>query len=112
LTNFLKTTTIALEGKIKEYVAVARKKGNQWFIGAMTNWSSRDLTLYLNFLDANKQYKVSVLADGINAERFAEDYKISRAMGEGAGGSGSYAAGRGMECYINRGIMLKPKRNN
>lgn len=72
-------TTVALEGKIKEYVAVARKKGNQWFIGAMTNWSPRDLILHLNFLDANKKYKVSMFADGINADRFAEDYKISNA---------------------------------
>ena len=72
-------TTVALEGKIREYVAVARKKGNQWFIGAMTNWSPRDLTLHLNFLDANKKYKVRMLADGINADRFAEDYKISNA---------------------------------
>lgn len=72
-------TTVALEGKIKEYVAVARKKGNQWFLGAMTNWSSRDLILHLNFLDANKKYKVKILSDGINADRFAEDYQISNA---------------------------------
>lgn len=72
-------TTVALEGKIKEYVAVARKKGQQWFIGAMTNWSARDLKLRLDFLDANKKYKVRVLADGVNADKFAEDYRISNA---------------------------------
>jgi alpha-glucosidase len=72
-------TTIALEGKIKEYVAIARKKGNQWFIGAMTNWDPRDLTLHLNFLDAGKKYKVKIFSDGINADRFAEDYRISEA---------------------------------
>lgn len=72
-------TTIALAGTIKDYVAVARKKGNQWFIGAMTNWTPRDLNLHLDFLDANKKYKVKILADGINADRFAEDYRISYA---------------------------------
>lgn len=72
-------TTVALEGKIKEYVAVARKKGKQWFIGAMTNWSARDLKLRLDFLNANKKYKVRILSDGINADRFAEDYRISNA---------------------------------
>ncbi|WP_298736982.1 glycoside hydrolase family 97 protein [uncultured Chitinophaga sp.] len=72
-------TTVALDGKIKEYVAVARKKGNRWFIGAMTNWNPRELTLHLHFLDPNKRYKVRMLADGINADRFAEDYKISEA---------------------------------
>ncbi|SDF18548.1 glycoside hydrolase family 97 protein [Chitinophaga filiformis] len=72
-------TTVALEGKIKEYVVIARKKGNQWFIGAMTNWSPRDLTLHLAFLDGNRKYKVKILSDGINADRFAEDYRISYA---------------------------------
>jgi len=43
----------------------------------MTNWSSRDLALHLDFLDPNKKYKVKILSDGINADRFAEDYQIS-----------------------------------
>ncbi|WP_177222813.1 glycoside hydrolase family 97 protein [Chitinophaga sp. YR627] len=73
-------TTIALEGRIKAYVAIARKKGKQWFIGAMTDWSSRDLTLHLDFLEPGKQYKVKILADGINADRFAEDYRLSEAV--------------------------------
>jgi len=73
-------TTIALEGKIKEYVAIARKKGKQWFIGAMTDWHPRDLTLHMDFLEPGKQYKVKILADGINADRFAEDYHLSEAV--------------------------------
>lgn len=72
-------TTVALNGKIKEYVTIARKKGDQWFIGAMTNWTARDLTLNLSFLDAHKTYKVKIFADGVNADRFAEDYQISTA---------------------------------
>lgn len=73
-------TTIALEGKIKAYVTIARKKGKQWFIGAMTDWSPRDLTLHLDFLEPGKQYKVKILSDGINADRFAEDYRLSEAV--------------------------------
>lgn len=72
-------TTVALQGKIKEYVAIARKKGDQWFIGAMTNWSPRDLVLDLDFLGEGKKYKVKILSDGINADRFAEDYQMSNA---------------------------------
>ena len=72
-------TTVAIGGKIREYVAVARKKGNQWFIGAMTDWSARDLTLHLDFLEEGKRYKARIFADGINADRFAEDYRISDA---------------------------------
>jgi len=41
---------VALDGKVGEYVALARKKGDTWFVGAMTNWTARDLTLDFHFL--------------------------------------------------------------
>jgi alpha-glucosidase len=33
--------TVALDGKVGEYVAIARRKGSTWHIGAMTNWDAR-----------------------------------------------------------------------
>ncbi len=33
--------TVPLDGKVSEYVAVARRKGNDWFVGAMTNWNAK-----------------------------------------------------------------------
>ncbi|HMT12813.1 MAG TPA: glycoside hydrolase family 97 C-terminal domain-containing protein, partial [Ignavibacteria bacterium] len=32
-----------LSGKISEYIVIARKKGDTWFLGAMTNWDRREL---------------------------------------------------------------------
>lgn len=69
-------TTIALEGKAGEYVAVARRHGNNWYIGAMTNWSGRTLTLPLQFLGSGS-YHMQALEDGVNAEKHAADYHIS-----------------------------------
>lgn len=70
-------TTIALEGKTGQFVAVARKSGNKWYIGAMTNWSSRELSIPLSFLN-NGQYDLESLEDGINAGEHAADYKIAK----------------------------------
>jgi alpha-glucosidase len=42
--------TVPLNGKVGEYVAIARRKSNEWFVGAMTNWTPRELTLDFSFL--------------------------------------------------------------
>lgn len=66
--------TKALSGKIGEYVAIARKKGDDWYIGAMTNWSERDMTIDFSFL-RDGHYTAEVFKDGINANRYGDDYK-------------------------------------
>lgn len=69
--------TIALEAKAGEYAIVAKRKGDTWFIGGMTNGaeSERNFTLNLDFLTAGKAYTMTSFADGINAGRQALDYK-------------------------------------
>lgn len=67
--------TIVLHGAIGEYIAVARRKGDKWYIGAMTNSTPRKLKFDLAFLKEG-DFKMEVFKDGINADRFAEDYKI------------------------------------
>ena len=66
--------TVPLDGKVGEYVAVARRKNNAWFVGAMSNWDARDITLDFSFLPAEK-YTAEVFKDGVNADRNATDYK-------------------------------------
>lgn len=66
--------TLALDGEIARYVAIARRKGNDWYIGAMTNWDGRTITLDLSFLDEG-HFKAEVFRDGVNANRIAIDYK-------------------------------------
>jgi alpha-glucosidase len=66
--------TIPLAGKVGEYVAMARKKGNEYFAATMTNWDARDLTLDFSFLpDGN--WKIEIFKDGVNADRNGIDYK-------------------------------------
>ena len=62
-------TTRVLEGRIGDYVAVARKaKGrDEWFVGAITDEEGRTLTLPLSFLPAGRTYVAEIYADGPRA---------------------------------------------
>ncbi|MFA9390076.1 MAG: glycoside hydrolase family 97 protein [Prolixibacteraceae bacterium] len=66
--------TIPLGGEVGEYVVVARKKGDTWFLGAMSNWTARDVNIDLSFLDRGK-YRMVTFKDGANADVEATDYK-------------------------------------
>ena len=68
--------TIVMDGKVGEYIITARRKGNEWFIGGMTDWTSRKMNLSLHFLEAG-DYEATICEDGINADRYASDYKLS-----------------------------------
>ncbi|UCE19484.1 MAG: glycoside hydrolase family 97 protein [Gemmatimonadota bacterium] len=59
--------TRVLAGKIGDYIAVARKHGDEWFIGAMTDWEPRSLKLPLKFLD-DREYSALIYADGTEAK--------------------------------------------
>jgi len=66
--------TVALDGKVGEYALMARRKARDWYVGGMSNWNARDITIDLSFLkDGN--YEAEIFKDGINADRDATDYK-------------------------------------
>jgi alpha-glucosidase len=66
--------TIALEAKVGDYVLVARKNGDDWYVGAMTDWTKREIPIDFSFLDEGN-YKMEIYQDGINADRYGNDYK-------------------------------------
>ena len=66
--------TRILGGEIGEWVVEARRKGDTWYIGGITNWTERDVELDLSWLSGRQ---MSLYTDGINAARNAEDYKFS-----------------------------------
>lgn len=67
--------TRALQAKAGEYAVVAKRKGNKWYIGGMTNNTERQLEISLDFLNAGTSYKMTSFEDGINAGRQAMDYR-------------------------------------
>ena len=67
-------TTIVLSAKIGDHVAIARKYGDDWYVGCMTGWDSKEMELDFSFLGSGK-FNMNVWQDGKNADRFASDFK-------------------------------------
>lgn len=65
--------TVALDGKVGEYAAVARRNGSTWYVGALTNWDERSLDIDFSFLPEGS-YNAEIFKDGVNADREATDY--------------------------------------
>jgi len=67
--------TRVLDGKIGDYVVIARRHGRDWYVGAMTDWTARELNVDLSFLPAGS-FQMSAYEDGVNADRLGSDYKL------------------------------------
>lgn len=65
--------TIPLDGKVGEFAVLARRKGMQWFIAGLTNWTGRPVNLKLDFLPEGT-YQAELFTDGTNANRVGNDY--------------------------------------
>ena len=75
--------TRVLDGRIGDYVVVARRRGQDWFVGAMTDWTPRELEIDLaSFLPAGSDkpdkpttWQIISFADGPDADRTATSYR-------------------------------------
>ena len=65
--------TKVLDAKVSDYIAVARRSGNTWYMGAMTDWDPRSLDLELDFLGEGT-YTMKIWKDGVNAAKHAADF--------------------------------------
>jgi len=67
--------TKVLNGEPGEYITVARRNGQTWFLGSMTNWTPRDLDLPLNFLGEGR-YTAEIYADAPDAAQYPKSTTI------------------------------------
>ncbi len=65
--------TIALDGEMREYIAMARRSGKEWYVGVISSWKPRDLDLDLSFLGEG-DFQAEIFRDGANSHRIASDY--------------------------------------
>jgi alpha-glucosidase len=87
--------TRVLEAKTGDYLVIARRRGQDWFVGAMTDWTPRDFDLDLSFL-GDGDYEAVIFSDGINADRHAQDYsRTEREVSKGSTIKISMAPGGG-----------------
>ena len=66
-----------LAGEPAQYIALARKNGDSWYVGAMTNWEARPLELPLGFLGAG-EFEATIFADGPDAATEGTSLDISK----------------------------------
>ena len=65
--------TRVLSARVGEHILVARRHGREWYVGALTNWSARDLEVDLAFLGGGR-FTAEIFRDGANAHRAGVDY--------------------------------------
>lgn len=70
--------TVVLNAEIGDYLTIARKarKGDDWFLGSLTDEAGRQLAAPLSFLDQGKTYKAQIYRDGPAADRATNPYDI------------------------------------
>lgn len=66
--------TRPLAGEVGHCVAVARRRGAVWYVGAMTGWEPREMEFDLSFLGAG-DFWAEIFRDGVNAGKAAQDYR-------------------------------------
>jgi alpha-glucosidase len=69
--------TKVLEAQLGDYLITLRQKGNEWFIGALNDWTARSFNIPLDFLPSGR-YEALICEDGINADRYAGDYRLRK----------------------------------
>ena len=65
--------SVPLNGEVSKYVSIARRSGETWYLGGITDWSARDMEIDLSFLPEGN-YRMTLFKDGVNADRAARDY--------------------------------------
>lgn len=67
--------THALTAKIGDRLVAARRRGAEWYLGAMSDGEAQTLQVELSFLDEDQPYRLIGWRDGPNADRYAEDFQ-------------------------------------
>lgn len=70
--------TKVIEGKMGKYIVIARRSGEDWYIGGMCDWNGKDIDIDLSqILSPDVAYKAEIISDGENAGKVASDSKYS-----------------------------------
>jgi alpha-glucosidase len=71
--------TRVLDARIADYVAVVRRSGRDWYVGAMTDWTARELDIDFSFLPEG-EFAMTSYRDGANADRYGSDYRMENSV--------------------------------
>ena len=60
-----------LNGIPGEFITMARRRGDEWFLGSMTNWNPRQFEISLDFLGEGK-YIAEIYMDAPDSDKFPQ----------------------------------------
>ena len=66
--------TVVLDGAFSDYVAMARRSGDSWYVGVVNDWTARKVEIDLSKILGAGEYVAEVFRDGVNADKLGEDY--------------------------------------
>lgn len=91
-----------LKGYPGEYIAVARRKGNDWFVGTMNNETSgRKVNFSFDFLDQGTTYTAHIYQDAADADENPQHVNIKTAnVKAGDDHSATLASGGGEAIWL------------
>lgn len=66
--------TVGLDGRIGEWALLARQKGDEWWVAALTDWDRRTVEVPLEPLGGGT-WEATLWTDGVNADKVGTDYR-------------------------------------
>ena len=98
--------TVGLPGNIEKCAAIARRKGEVWYVAAINSWEPCKMEIETSFLGEGK-WRAEIFADGVNADRDATDYvKTSKAVRAGEKMKIDLAPGGGWVArFVRKGLL-------
>ena len=81
--------TRVINARVGDYITIARRRGKEWYVGSMTDWSPRELEIPLSFLGEG-EFTAEIYADAADAERNPKNVVVTKKQ-------------------VNRGTVLKVK---
>ena len=67
--------TLPLDGNVGDFIVMARRKGDVWYVGGLSDWNRRSVKVDLSFLGEG-EWEVELFKDGLNVRKNAKDYKV------------------------------------
>ena len=57
---------------------MAKRRGDEWFVGGMTDWTARSSEIDFSFLRPGVTYAAEIFRDGTDANLYADRYECER----------------------------------
>jgi alpha-glucosidase len=68
--------TVGINGEVGDYFTVARRNGNSWYVGSITDENARTQDVPFSFLEKGKKYAATVYCDGKDADYETNPYPV------------------------------------